>query len=111
MTTTAQHTPGPWQMSRQEYDNTHSTDLSIYAPVPPHNNPKSICRVYGEGGLSAIIEERDANAALIAAAPELLAALKFCAAALEAEAGKLYAAHLEQARAAIAKTTGREVLR
>lgn len=50
----------------------------------------------GETGFVWVLDRNNA-------APELLAALKFCAAALEAEAGKLYAAHLEQARAAIAK--------
>jgi len=47
-----------------------------------------------------------ANGRLIAAAPELLAALEFCAEALDTEAGGLYRAHIEQARAAIAKAKG-----
>lgn len=78
-TPSRRHTPGPWLYRR---DSKASTDATIYA-LTSTGNPRYIARVYGEGVLSTRIEERDANLALIAAAPvmkaqqdELLEALK-----------------------------------
>ena len=51
-------------------------------------------------------EDALANSRLIAAAPDLLAALEWVTEALEVESGTLYKAHIEQARAAIAKARG-----
>ena len=63
-------------------------------------------RVQNAAGVN-VAEVIDQNAGpLLAAAPELLAALEFCADALNTEAGGLYKAHIEQARAAIAKAKG-----
>jgi hypothetical protein len=55
------HTPGPW---RVEYDHICTDDLSV-----------RICRT-PEPGRRASISQQDANARLIAAAPELLEWLK-----------------------------------
>lgn len=65
------HTPGPWEIMRNRFDDTHSSDASILARTPIHKNPKYLCRVYGEGNLSTDVAERDANARLIAKAPEM----------------------------------------
>jgi hypothetical protein len=70
-TTTPQHTPGPW---RVRHDGTSS---GIYAPSI---NGYDIARVHGYaerpgGGTMLLGPEHQANAALIAAAPDLLAAL------------------------------------
>jgi len=91
------HTPGPW-----------SIEIS----------PAGQSSITGEKWCDAVIQplnivaerfpakyEYSANARLIAAAPDLLAALEFCADALNTEAGGLYKAHIEQARAAIYKAT------
>lgn len=69
------HTPGPWHIG-QPLDPTHSSDASIYAEIPSRNNPKWIARIYGEGSASKIVEERNANARLIASAPFLLLAVE-----------------------------------
>ena len=82
-TATAQHTPGPWETKGTAGHETHGQSA-----------------VYG-----------DANARLIAAAPELLAALKLAASALDASAALRRPGWEEElvivreARAAIAKAT------
>ena len=82
----AKFTPGPWEVDGQYIDTPGG--LLLDGLQTEHKG------------------ERAANMALIAAAPELLAALEFCADALNTEAGGLYKAHIEQARAAIAKAKG-----
>lgn len=68
---TAGHTPGPWRVHMADSDKTHSGDIAVYGHSKT-NMGRCIARVYGEGFLSNIVKERDANARLIAAAPELL---------------------------------------
>lgn len=57
-----QHTPGPW----------HTNGGNIYAQRNPGGIRTSICEVFRDAGYDAC----RANARLIAAAPELLAALE-----------------------------------
>jgi hypothetical protein len=57
-----QHTPGPWRVTE---DNTQHRPFFI---VRPENSGTPIAEVYSSG---------DANARLIAAAPDLLAALRW----------------------------------
>ena len=75
-------TPGPWYVLRE--GDVSGADLSIFALTPDHSNRvvslrRYIGRAYGEGpGIgtrSGHDEERNANADLMAAAPELYAAL------------------------------------
>jgi hypothetical protein len=92
-----QHTKGPWVENRRYIEK--DDDL--------------ICEMFGED-----ISERDANARLIAAAPDLLDALKDAYALavghattyqFQHELGELHPTHqesLDKARAAIAKATG-----
>lgn len=89
------HTPGPWQYSPCEITGRYS----IY-----HNGPVAYC-----GDTTASPGDGEANARLIAAAPELLAAL--VALVGEADLGEVDLddddrAKLDVARAAIAKATG-----
>jgi hypothetical protein len=96
----SKHTPGPW-----------------HQPVrysPEDNKPMPCGAVEDETGaaiaVACLSDARDldtwrANARLIAAAPELLAALVFCVEALEVEA-PIYRDHIAQAKAAIAKAKG-----
>ena len=70
--TAQNHTPGPWTTECLESKN--DVDRSIVARTKG-GNPIAVGRVYGEGVLSPPSPERVANARLIAAAPELLAAL------------------------------------
>lgn len=61
--TAAKHTPGPWKATETG---------GIFSPEP-HSSHVASVNQYPNGA------ESDANARLIAAAPELLAALKSCA--------------------------------
>ena len=107
MSSPRQHTPGPW------------------SAVPYINGKIALEDDQGQGTIALVDtvhtikdpREQEANARLIASAPELLAALAGCADALR-EAGKdfaqanklaarpnLYELHERSARAAIAKAT------
>ena len=105
------HTPGPWRkVTANDYKSLGVETVSddIYARV-------TICEIqlaHGEPFNSDENDEPKANARLIAAAPELLEALKKATMALawhEQEHGvAMDAVIVEQARAAIAKATGGE---
>jgi hypothetical protein len=93
------HTPGPWYVENDGTSISNATQVFITAPSPD----------------GASREEEKANAALIAAAPELLDALKLLHAytmrnessyrnALDASSDQLYVL----VRSAIAKATGSE---
>jgi len=90
MTTTTKHTPGPWST-----DGDH-----IFGPV----------YLLADIVSADTIEEAEANARLIAAAPDLLAALEHCCAVMadcvmfpeRDDENRAYS----QARAAISKATG-----
>jgi hypothetical protein len=60
----AQHTPGPWAIG-----NASKRDFGAVTHVGPFDHPCGICEVYG-----AVDDEPQANARLIAAAPDLLEA-------------------------------------
>ena len=105
MTNTAKHTPGPWAT---EYDiNEHGSDCVI---VTKDYNYR-ICDIYSRSndGMTVPDDAASANARLIAAAPDLLEALKVCADLLadydeaEGEEGDAY----REALAAIAKAEGK----
>jgi len=64
------HTPGPWETDTSAVS---STDIPVCGRTKS-GNPRWVARVYGEGTLSRVTDERNANARLIAAAPELLGA-------------------------------------
>lgn len=69
----AKHTPGPWAVTRVGM-------LRAVHPAGTSNERFDIVRVcpsnYHPDGIAAADAEADANAALIAAAPDLLAALR-----------------------------------
>lgn len=105
MTTKATHTPGPWVSPGTDGD-----DRVVCAAM--QGKRRTLAHVYGEDA-----DARDANANLIAAAPDLLAALEWLAREVRASAPmmrecigntNLNALMLreEQARAAIAKAKG-----
>ena len=81
------HTPGPWRMNTRG-------DLPIYAGDAPNHE---LVAVALKG------ESQEANARLIAAAPELFACLKDAL-----ERGDIASFAVPDARAAIAKVEGRE---
>jgi hypothetical protein len=104
------HTPGPW--NRERYDT--GGNPGRYFPITAIRNGKH-CRIAESGGDSDLpSEEIKANGTLIAAAPELLQALKNLADAVEDHDNHVdqgLAAHhdsMQAARAAIAKAEGRD---
>ncbi len=93
-----QHTPGPWTIEQfaHPYGKTEDRTITSYTRT---GNPLRIGRAYNVMGPN----ETDANARLIAAAPDMLEALRNFT-----EGRKIaYTAALEIARAAIAKAEGR----
>ena len=109
--TNTTHTPGPWATDEDDHDAPYQ-DIKINA-----GNRFTVCTVWiDDAPVREFNAEQQANARLIAAAPELLEALKQCRLALEpyddvkprdwkTDREKLAFAH-QAARAAIAKATG-----
>ncbi len=101
----SKHTPGPWHHTGREFNDVRDSDDELVA-VALH------LRV---GQPERSVQEAEANARLIAAAPELLEALKTAMQQLETDAifmslsganGDHQAKAALIARAAIAKATG-----
>ena len=92
----AQHTPGPWTVAtRIAHD-----DSRLFAEL---NAARSDASVIIE---AADPDEEQANARLIAAAPELLRALEFAKSEMHFHPATRNSEALEFVRAAIAKATG-----
>jgi len=98
------HTPGPWREGVVYWSGPEDRHTAIFSTV----NQDKICEVEDWRGTAK--EESEANARLIAAAPELLCLLqRFYAATYGNDTdGMLCPLDFEQARAAIAKATGKE---
>lgn len=101
---TAKHTPGPWHWPHD------SNSLCPVNPDPEHSAVSEI--LYADGGYgflgrsnSDTLAELEADRRLIAAAPDLLAALELLLLSGDVRDAAEKAA-LTQARAAIAKATG-----
>lgn len=88
----AKHTPGPWAL-----DNPAS--LIVRAPTRHRIAEVALVDV-------ALMDNARANAALIAAAPDMLAALHDIVSASDANCGDSLANAINSARAAIARATG-----
>lgn len=91
-----QHTPGPWQIEKDGVSSTNAPDDGdIICDAP----------IYAEHSM----KRWEANARLIAAAPDLLAALQAIVMAWDSpkERAALSYAHLETAKNAIARAEGR----
>ncbi len=124
----AQHTPGPWSVSHEDF-RTNDGQRAVMAPDPEHGRRRvalidPMAGHFTRGGRfvgDPACTEMTANANLIAAAPDLLAALHLYLEALPALRGKdigapdslarkLQALHIaaeDAARAAIAKAESR----
>jgi hypothetical protein len=92
----SKHTPGPWAIKRTP---NRITDFGQTHPAV--NGWRVSCQRY-----EMAPEEHEANARLIAAAPELLALLQDIEACLDIGDPVDRASHLSQIRAAIAKAEG-----
>lgn len=114
----SKHTPGPWEIGRPAFGEQHIYVSSGHTVrgEPVKSGRQHICVLPYEGkrGAVAYHEMFNANARLIAAAPDLLAALKDTHALLQAtlliindpEARSIAKQQLDSNRAAIAKATG-----
>lgn len=91
------HTPGPWGIDR---NNVHSAQIATI----PHCLNNDWVEVWSPNAFAAGEEEMEANARLIAAAPELLEAL--CMVLDDPDALDGRPRTYECVRAAIAKATG-----
>lgn len=104
------HTPGPWRLIRNQFSEYCSTEFCEMAIMSGGDMNMIVA-----GVVSDCIEEHQSNARLIAAAPELLEALKRIHMRLEAyhdseqemPVDSLFVC-LDAARAAIHKATGEE---
>lgn len=93
------HTPGPWLTVRDNSISLPPFDLRIVWSEK-HGD---ICYVQDDDG-----DNGNSNARLIAAAPELLEALRGLLLLHQSHPGQLEPLAVEEARAAIAKAEGRE---
>ena len=96
-----QHTPGPWILTTEP---TEVEGVNVHFSIDSHTHI-SICGGQSQEHMKDAIYEDEcrANARLIAAAPELLEALKEL---VEYMAAAGFDVSLDAARAAIAKATG-----
>lgn len=111
-------TPGPWLAKLGEFDFTNDGGRSIMTDVPgaPYNEDykrialvdSQIERKRGKNATpyNAPDDERDANAKLIAASPELYRALYRLLAICEDELDESRVPEMKEARAALAKARG-----
>jgi hypothetical protein len=97
------HTPGPWSVKS---DPCHFDTLS--SVVAGKDNGKGWTPLMVEIGGLANVDEQEANARLIAAAPDLLSALEDLYAVTPDNEGCVLGAACRVARYAIAKATNKE---
>jgi hypothetical protein len=111
------HTPGPWMIDLETANSTDPLvmELLVVAKCPRDKQEFIVAEVYGIDAAGDHDERSQANARLIAAAPELLGALRALlsvaparapAAGLLVGAEEKHSAAIKAARAAIAKATG-----
>ena len=93
------HTPGPWTIDEDGDTNVMGETIAIGILDPQGH------RVGEADGRDLSLPEAEANARLIAAAPELLAALVALLPLSETRDGHLYGSEFVAADAAIAKAT------
>ena len=104
------HTPGPWKYSRTSgrvAGDSNGTSSVIVCEVPVLKAPGVMKPAYGS---HATYDRGEDNARLIAAAPDMLNALRFMLTAFNApEIDPLVAmVSVEKARAAVNKATGQD---
>lgn len=100
---TTQHTPGPWKVSQ-------SASLSAGRPVKTRDGQAvALCPAAGLGlPFDQACDQADANARLIAAAPDLLEACKRALDIINKETCGFYGDDRKIIESAIAKATGED---
>lgn len=103
----SKHTDGPWSVEQEEIGGEVTSDLCVLGPSPSFRYVASVSRCF-QGDRTQEMEQ--ANAHLIAAAPELLAALQTAEMAMlgYTHRNAVIAKALKDARAAIALATGNQ---
>lgn len=95
----ASHTPGPWAVYHDHPDADTAKSLAFVRQVAVahlgHHGPSDIAQVYCAGELDP---EREANAILMAAAPDLLACLENAAMNATGERRARYLAAIAKAK-------------
>jgi len=99
----AKHTPGPWSVKS---DPCHFDTLS--SVVGGRDNGKGWTPLMVEIGGLANVDEQEANARLVSAAPDLLSALEDLYEVTPDNEGGVLGAACRMARYAISKATGKE---
>ena len=101
----AKYTPGPWNIGSSDLP---VSRMSIHCKGHKDSCHSTVALMVSRGVIGISHDEEFANARLIAAAPDLLEALKDCVAVMDRELAGLKAIQpeLSSARAAIAKATG-----
>ncbi len=104
------HTQGPWRVEAKNYPIADTGDYDGCLQILSANAKRPIVEIWEDG------DEPEANARLMAAAPELLEALEWCAETMavfvedgSAAPDSVMGKNLTTARAAIAKATGETV--
>lgn len=98
----SKHTPGPWGIGDSDLP---VSQLAVMSRANTGRKHSTIARVVNPDFVGMTPFEGEANARLIAAAPELLAALQEIVAAADGEGWDQIDADFSKARAAIAKAT------
>jgi len=117
----SKHTPGPWKFSRWDQFGDARFYISQEEGAPYTPNYSDVATIIAETPSGERVQIQEANARLIAAAPDLLKALKECRNAIQGgqplepydSRGAGYqqqfgAAFLDYLNAAIAKATGEQ---
>lgn len=100
------HTPGPWSAN---FTRLSGLAIGFHITDKKHGSLRPICEAYDKTG-AMDPDEIDANARLIAAAPELLNALQVLLSLHDArvDTADAWNISMEEARSAIAKATGEQ---
>lgn len=108
---TPKHTPGPWFHTWLSDENSGNPDY-IHISAPSTLGTAGICDLpmfqYGDLPPSMVDKQREANARLIASAPELLEALKIITGDFISSHVIAYTEAMARAKSAIAKAEGRD---
>ena len=112
------HTPEPWEVERQEYPHDRDVSFEINAPGPEGTSRNICCTIMRDKEAEReTIEEDEANAHLMGAAPNMLKALEAFKQAFDQEWGDDYIrsgfapmmmlrSAIDKAKVAIAKAKG-----
>ncbi len=70
------HTPGPWHIMKGGFGNKFPKNVNMHQIYATNDDLEMICKVWRDGMLCHKVQDFDANARLISAAPELLEILQ-----------------------------------